>query len=237
MNVTLGIPSESYEPVALRDMEAGSVKRFDIESAVSVDSSPITVNSSRVPDPAISILQVTVRRPFTKKSIAAITWSLFPYVVPLFTILSFIRLALISVGNGQPITRGYSGFLLFYILFAIFCVLLNEHVLKKIYQEPRPTGSASKSYGMPSGHCTSCYAWMVWCLVEIVLLPATHLGITIFLVIFNVLVLGPVPYARVYLKDHTSRQVLVGMFVGSLLGLLGGAVRRILFPNATPLWR
>jgi len=236
MNVTLGLPAENYEPVALRDFPDGSVKRFDIESGLSVDSSPLTVDSGNVSEPAISILQVTVRRPFTKKSIAAIMWSLFPYVVPIFTFLSFIRYAIISVGNGQAVTHGYSGFLFFYIIFAITCVLLNERVLKRVIQEPRPSGSASKSYGMPSGHSTSCYAWMVWCLVEIIAHPASSIALTIFLICLTLVVLGPVPYARVYLQDHTNRQVLVGMLVGTFLGLLAVPFRLWVFPYATPLW-
>lgn len=237
MNVTLGFPTENYEPVALKDMTDGSIRRFDIETGLSFDSSPVTVKSLQSVETAISILQVTVRRPFTKKSIAAITWSLFPYVVPIFTVLSFIRFSVISVGNGEPLTKGYSGFLFFYIIFAIFCVILNERVLKRIIQEPRPSGSASKSYGMPSGHCTSCYAWMIWCLVEIIVHPASSLGLTLFLIFLTIVVLGPVPYARVYLQDHTSRQVLVGMLVGSVLGVLAVPIRMLLFPSATPLWQ
>ncbi len=184
----------------------------------------------------LCVLQVTIRKPLTPRSTAAIMWSLFPYAIPIFCILSFIRHAAISAKAGNSIVSGHSGFLLFYICLAIFGVLLNEKVLKRIIQEPRPAASGCKGYGMPSGHSTNCYAWMVWTIVEIFLHPCASLFVTIFLLCLTVFVLGPVPYARVYLEDHTPRQVLAGMSVGSILGLLAVPVRSVLFPNATPLW-
>jgi membrane-associated phospholipid phosphatase len=184
----------------------------------------------------ISVLQVTIRRPFTIISIMAILWSLFPYVVPLFSILSFMRNLVGAIIDSTSPFSGHSGFLLFFLLLAISGVLLNEHVLKKIFHEPRPAASASKSYGMPSGHSTNCYAWMIWSLMEIVVSPSTNAGFTIFLIVFDLAILGPVPYARVYLQDHTPKQVLVGCCIGIGIGLLAVPIRYALFPHAVPLW-
>ena len=239
VSVTLGLQVENYEPVPLRDFDQRVARGVDVESGFEISESPSTTLFARSKvsqEPAISVLQVTIRRPFTLKSTAAITWSLFPYVVPIFSVLSFVRHSVAAVTRGESVASGYSGFILFYLILAIFGVLLNEKVLKRIIQEPRPAGSASKSFGMPSGHSTNCYAWMVWCIVEIMAHPSSSGWFTIFLICLSLLVLGPVPYARVYLEDHTPKQVLVGMAVGSIIGLIAVPVRVALFPHATPLW-
>lgn len=230
-----GASASEYEPVPLKRMLDGFDDDLDMELGFEIDVSPKR-DSSRPMDRGISILQVTIRRPFTVLSLMAIAWSLLPYVVPVFTILSFVRYMAIAIARGQSITGGYSGFLLFYLLLAISGVLLNEKVLKRIIQEPRPPGSASTSYGMPSGHATNCYAWLVWCLLELWTSRAHSEGLTWFLVLLAVMVLGPVPYARVYLQDHTKKQVLVGCLVGSLIGVVAVPARRIFFPLAVPLW-
>ena len=150
-NVTLGLPLDHMEDIPLKSKGHQSPRDLDIESGLyEFDRSPLTTGGQIVSmEPAISVLQVTIRKPFTIPSLAAITWSLFPYVVPVFSLLSFIRHSAVGLSHGVPISKGYSGFLLFYIFLAVFCVLLNEKVLKRIFQEPRPIGSASKSYGMP----------------------------------------------------------------------------------------
>lgn len=237
MNVTLGIPTDTREHVPLKAKGEHSPLDRDVEAAVfEVDSPQHRQDQLLALAPAISVLQVTIRKPFTIPSMLAITWSLFPYVVPVLSILSLIRHSAVGISHGLAITAGYSGFLMFYAILAIFCVFLNEKVLKRIIQEPRPTASASKSYGMPSGHATSCYAWMVWCIVEILAHPSNSGGFNFFLVWMCMFVLGPVPYARVYLLDHTGRQVFAGMVVGSVIGLLAVPIRAVMFPNAVPLW-
>ena len=239
MNFVVGTPSEddSSGHFPLKNFQSNELTKQDVEQGFEIDESPS--NSIFAPlgeVPPMCVLQVTIRKPLTPLSTAAITWSLFPYAVPIFCVLSFIRHAALAVRSGNSVTSGSSGFLLFYICFAIFGVLLNEKVLKRIIQEPRPSASACKGYGMPSGHSTNCYAWMVWTIVEIIVKPCASLFLTIFLLCLTVLVLGPVPYARVYLQDHTPRQVLVGMTVGTILGLLAAPFRHILLPHATPLW-
>ena len=237
MSTTLGLPVDNREEVPLKTRGDRSPFSPDLESGAFELSSPLNYKDQVLEvQPAISVLQVTIRRPFTTKSILAITWSLFPYVVPIFSILSLVRHAAIGVSNGSSVSSGYSGFLLFFTLLAGFCVLLNERVLKRFIQEPRPAASAAKSYGMPSGHSTSCYAWMIWCLMELLAHPSSSAVFTIFLALLCLLVLAPVPYARVYLQDHTEKQVLVGMGVGTVIGLIALPVRGVLFPNATPLW-
>ena len=235
MNVSLGSAMSDYEPVPLKDMMSdGTPTATDVEMGLEIETSPKT--KVDILDEGFSVLQVTIRRPFTVFSLLAILWSLFPYVVPLFVILSFMRNLAVGIVNGQSPFSGHCGFLLFFILLAISGVLLNEHVLKRMFQEPRPAASASKSYGMPSGHSTNCYAWMVWILMEILLHPSSSGGLNLFLIVFDLVVLGPVPYARVYLQDHTPKQVMVGGSIGSVLGLVACGLRSIMFPQAVPLW-
>ena len=236
MNVTLGLPSDRYDEIPMKSMKAGSDRETDIELGFEIEGGSPMMRDVRNLEPAISVLQVTIRRPYTIPTLMAITWSLFPYVIPIFTVLSFIRHSAVAMSEGTSTRAGYSGFLLFYIFLALFCVLLNEKVLKRIIQEPRPAASASQSYGMPSGHSTSCYAWMVWCLVELLAHPSSSTGFTTFLIVLALFVLGPVPYARVFLHDHTGRQVLVGMAVGSVIGLLAVPIRSWLLPHSTPVW-
>ena len=235
MNVSLGSAMSDYEPVPLKDMMSdGSPSATDVEMGLEIESAP--KSKVDVLDEGIAVLQVTIRRPFTLFSLLAILWSLFPYVVPLFVILSFMRNLAVAIVNGESPFSGHCGFLLFFILLAIGGVLLNEHVLKRMFQEPRPAASASKSFGMPSGHSTNCYAWMVWTLMEILLHPSPSHGLNIFLVVFDLIVLGPVPYARVYLQDHTPKQVIVGGSIGATIGLVAAGMRSAMFPDAVPLW-
>jgi membrane-associated phospholipid phosphatase len=237
MSIILGSPAESdIDPIPLREFQQTVLKKGDIERGFELDDSPISLFAPQALEQPVCILQVTIRKPLTKGSIAAIMWSLFPYAVPVFSVLSFIRHALTAARQGDSIVGGYSGFLFFYICLAIFGVLLNEKVLKRLVQEPRPAASACKGYGMPSGHSTNCYAWMVWMVVEILSHPSASGWFTIFLICLTIFVMGPVPYARVYLQDHTPKQVLVGMVVGSIIGLIAAPIRLWLLAHATPLW-
>jgi acid phosphatase family membrane protein YuiD len=236
MNVSLGSALSDYEPVPLKDFgsDGSPISTSDIEMGMEIEEK-VKVNVDVLQE-GISVLQVTIRRPFTVASIMAILWSLFPYVVPLFVILSFMRNLVGAIIDNTSPFAGHAGFLLFFILLAIFGVLLNEHVLKKMFQEPRPAASASKSYGMPSGHSTNCYAWMTWSILEMLVTPGGSKAFITFLVIFDLLVLGPVPYARVYLQDHTTKQVVVGSSIGAAIGILAVPVRYAIFPHAVPLW-
>ena len=238
MNVALGLPSddEHLEPVPLKDFQAQPSRKPDIEQGFEIDESPNSLFAQFGPEAPMCVLQVTIRKPITRPAMAAIVWSLFPYAVPIFCVLSFIRHAALTAHAGQSVASGHSGFLLFYICLAIFGVLLNEKVLKRIIQEPRPIASACRGYGMPSGHSTNCYAWMIWNTTEILSHPSPSTFVTLFLLCLTIFVLGPVPYARVYLQDHTPKQVMVGMVVGTIIGLLAVPSRLWLFPHATPLW-
>ena len=234
MNVSLGSVSDNYDPIPLKELNGGHEAETDVELGFEMDTSLIIQN--RLLDEGIAVLQVTIRRPFSVLSVMAILWSLFPYVVPLFCILSFIRYIVLSIIAHQLPWTGHAGFLFFYLLLALSGVVLNERVLKRFFQEPRPAASASKSYGMPSGHSTNCYAWMVWVILEVVLHPSRSSGLNWTCVIISLVVLAPVPYARVYVQDHTPKQVLAGCAVGTILGLFAVPLRALLFPNAVPVW-
>jgi hypothetical protein len=77
---------------------------------------------------------------------------------------------------------------------------------------------------------------MTWSILEMLVTPGGSKAFITFLVIFDLLVLGPVPYARVYLQDHTTKQVVVGSSIGAAIGILAVPVRYAIFPHAVPLW-
>lgn len=68
---------------------------------------------------------------------------------------------------------------------------------------PRPPEAVCKHPGMPSGHVMNAYTLMVWCFLEAALDRMVHPE---WLAVI-VLVLGPVPWARVYNKDSGVARV------------------------------
>merc|ERR1712194_46421 len=92
----------------------------------------------------------------------------------------------------------------------------------------RPPEAVCKHPGMPSGHVMNAYTLMVWALLEEMLDPDI---VYPEWCLFIVLVMGPVPWARVYNRDHTRQQVLVSVLAGSLIGALGYIIRGTYFPG------
>eukprot|EP00301_Raphidiophrys_heterophryoidea_P010265 c15342_g1_i1.p1 GENE.c15342_g1_i1~~c15342_g1_i1.p1 ORF type:complete len:248 (+),score=44.95 c15342_g1_i1:37-780(+) len=124
---------------------------------------------------------------------------------------------------------------------AVTATGLNEAIVKQIIKQPRPVGSCSQSYGMPSGHSLLASMQLVWyCFglshrgstrhsakylpLTVGLDPSTtnhhHFWRTILnLVLYSCLFL-PVMPARVFVKAHTAAQVTVGMSCGVVYGLV-----------------
>lgn len=227
--------SNDYDPVGFARMDENELEFDDLElGALEVADAPRTMRHNL--SEGVSVLQVTIRRPFSVLSVMAIFWSLVPYIISILASLGFLHSLVISIMNLQfPIT-GHCGFYLFFALLALSGVLLNEKYLKKKYKEHRPAASASHGYGMPSGHCTNSYAWLIWWLLEILVHPSRSSAMNLVSGLTAVLLLAPVPAARVYLQDHTFRQAFVGCVVGTFLGIFAVFVRWLVFTHAIPLW-
>jgi membrane-associated phospholipid phosphatase len=224
--------ADDYEPVSASTTDTEDILLADLElGALEIDGEYRNVSHGLAD--GISFLQITIRRPYTSMSVLAILWSLIPYIISVSGVVTFAFLARGSITNGQAVYTGHSGFFLYYLVLAVSGVLLNEKVLKPRYKERRPPRSASRGFGMPSGHCTNSYAWMIWWILEAFI----HPGISQFLVVVSALILlAPVPFARVYLDDHTPRQALIGCVIGTCLGVAAIPIRSLIFPNAIPLW-
>eukprot|EP01068_Selenidium_serpulae_P012562 Selendium_serpulae@DN5843_c0_g2_i1.p1 len=89
---------------------------------------------------SISFFSVTVRRPVTKASGAALAYSYFPFAL--------------FLGFGIWFAFFSQVFPYLALIVMSFSSLVSEVILKRIVRQPRPASSAVKSYGMPSSHCT-----------------------------------------------------------------------------------
>merc|ERR1719384_1221670 len=88
--------------------------------------------------------------------------------------------------------------------------LANELVTKQVCKRTmsakltsRPPEAVCKKPGMPSGHAMTAYTLIVWVLLEVAF---DHVVQTKWAAMV-VLLMGPVPWARVYNMDHTVLQV------------------------------
>jgi dolichyldiphosphatase len=86
-------------------------------------------------------------------------------------------------------------------------------VLKFIISEIRPVGSCSTSCGMPSGHSMQSIGIYVFLLCELISRGMT----SPYLIAVITLILVPVTWSRVQLRDHSLAQVAVGSAIGSLV--------------------
>jgi membrane-associated phospholipid phosphatase len=154
-----------------------------------------------------------------------IGWSLVPYLTILFLLAGALLLR--STAALSPLG-----------LFLII-VALNEGVVKRVLQSPRPVGSCmfGLSYGMPSGHAASSIGLLTYLLLETNCdRPELSVAVKSAASLLLLLALAPVPFSRVYLQDHSPAQAVAGAIAGAALGaawfagLYGGAPRRALPP-------
>ncbi|GJQ10740.1 hypothetical protein GpartN1_g2531.t1 [Galdieria partita] len=93
-------------------------------------------------------------------------------------------------------------------------------ILKVSFAQPRPVGGEQSEYGMPSAHSQSMFfvtSYVIFTLSRQRHKPLCDLEKSLlysFLLICSVLV----SFSRIYLGYHSIRQVIVGAFVGCLLG-------------------
>jgi len=86
--------------------------------------------------------------------------------------------------------------------------------LKKLFAQPRPEGSQSKSHGMPSYHAQAAF----FLVTSLPSFQNTMLCDTKFRVVTFVLA-SWVAVTRIHLGQHTPIQVFAGAVVGGVLGL------------------
>lgn len=109
---------------------------------------------------------------------------------------------------------------IFLLLGQICCVLLNQ-ILKNIFRQPRPDGKlgVQMSYGMPSDHAQFISCFLVYMICWLSMTCSFTKSSTRILFISCLIVLWScVVYGRHFLGEHTTPQIVVGIFVGSLFG-------------------
>ncbi|KAI9337779.1 hypothetical protein BDR26DRAFT_863534 [Obelidium mucronatum] len=114
------------------------------------------------------------------------------------------------------------------IYIATICVgqLLGEVLnlaIKKVIKEPRPSSHPmlSDGYGMPSSHSQFMAYFATCCLLHLYLKTSYKNPQWKHLVAFATISLaGIVQYSRIHLEYHSVPQVLVGIQIGTMLGLI-----------------
>lgn len=174
--------------------------------------------------------QVSIRLPIADAlSVFALIWGFLPYIIPLWWL---IWMALSAVEHGAP-----DFFPTYGLCVAVVFVVLNEGITKKICRKlcspkisARPPEAVCNHAGMPSGHVLNSWTLMVWCILEEVF---DHIGHPTTWVLVTVAVMGPVPWARWYNRDHTGKQVWASVVASLFLGALAYVIRRHFFPKHT----
>lgn len=176
--------------------------------------------------------QVSIRLPIRSPlQFVAILYGYLPFIIPIWWL---IWTTSTWAKCGSP--RFYPTFGL---CIAAGFALVNETVTKKICRKllpaditSRPPEAVCKHPGMPSGHVMNAYTLMVWTLIEVAWDYQIHLDYLLILLV----VMGPVPWARVYNNDHTRRQVQVSMAAAVIMGSVAFGIRFLCFPHHRGLW-
>lgn len=179
----------------------------------------------------------------------AVMWSFVPVCVITLAVLEFF------------LRRGTRE--LQFLLFTATITLFNDSILKPLLAEPRPEGSCACTCGMPSGHATVSIGMLTLMLLDgmhrivpiqddqVALsglrrlcarpttIPLTTLRVLshaqfVMLSSVWVLLLLPVPWARVVLKDHSNSQVLAGGGLGALEAAIWFFIARSLEQRIRP---
>jgi membrane-associated phospholipid phosphatase len=171
--------------------------------------------------------QVSIRLPIrSPQQLIAIIYGYLPFIIPIWW---FMWVVGTWSKCGSP-----RFFPAFGLCIAAGFALVNETVTKKLCRKflseeitNRPPEAVCKHPGMPSGHVMNAYTLMTWTLAEVLMDYEIHLDQFIILL----LVMGPVPWARVYNKDHTVPQVVASMLAAVCMGLIATAIRFGNFPD------
>eukprot|EP00658_Telonema_sp_P-2_P008509 TRINITY_DN13212_c0_g1_i1.p1 TRINITY_DN13212_c0_g1~~TRINITY_DN13212_c0_g1_i1.p1 ORF type:complete len:379 (+),score=87.02 TRINITY_DN13212_c0_g1_i1:250-1386(+) len=104
-------------------------------------------------------------------------------------------------------------------------VVLNEGLFKRVIAQDRPSGSCIHSKGMPSSHATLAITYWVLFNLEVLLKPhvtstsswTLHSKAAVLVAAWVLLL--PVPFTRVVLKDHSWAQIGVGALIGTCVAV------------------
>lgn len=218
------------EPMAREIKVPSDVKAIDLEADQDEDNEAHGILYER----KIAVGQVTVRLPLRwhVPTLIALLYGFLPWVIPLVFFIHFC------------FTEHFVSF--YANIITAFATVLNEGFLKPLMKEPRPSKTANRAkdgtptYGMPSGHVINAAALMVWAVLEVCVkgpgLEGRFQSLTVGWLITIVVLMGPVPWARVYNYDHTVRQCVVSLMLGLFVGTTAFAIRVYYFSGHWKPW-
>jgi len=176
--------------------------------------------------------QVSIRLPVRDcLSFTALLYGYLPFIIPIWWALW----ALITyIQYGKPRFFPFFG-----ICIAVGFALVNELITKQICKRTlspsitsRPPEAVCKHPGMPSGHVMNAYTLMVWAFLEAAFDKIVYPEWLLLII----LIMGPVPWARVYNKDHTVAQVVASACCATFMGTVAYFIRKTHFPDHTQPW-
>lgn len=169
--------------------------------------------------------QVSMRLPIQDGiQLTALAYGFLPFLIP--AVWAFWAIE-------SRISDGHARFFpCFGLGISLVFALVNETITKQVCRlalgselTHRPPEAVCRHSGMPSGHVLNAYTLMVWLLLEAVC--DTQIYLEWLLIIF--VAMGPVPWARVYNRDHTVPQVVVSAIIAVPMGAMAFATRKIYF--------
>jgi membrane-associated phospholipid phosphatase len=165
---------------------------------------------------AFALLEVSVPLAPSTLDTLAVLYSFVPWA-------GCLVLAMVVVRKQRD--EVYAARILALLLTAMLAI--NELILKKVLQEPRPERSCLRSHGMPSSHSLLSIGVLSYVALELLWGDCTLNGFRhrtrrdatgLFLSLFALL--APVPFSRVHLHDHHGSQVVMGSALGVVLACL-----------------
>lgn len=185
-------------------------------------------------DKKFAVWQVTIRLPIQGPlHLIALMYGFVPFILPGVIVIHWI------------ITRHFLD--LYAICICLFAFVLNEFILKKLLDQPRPRQTANLDkngrikHGMPSGHVINSACILFWALCELCFSGPGFENeedkkvTTTWLVVVCLLTL-PVPWARWHNSDHSVAQCTVSTILGAIIGPAGYYIRITHFPHHWKYW-
>lgn len=170
--------------------------------------------------------QVSIRLPWRGcLHFIAVMYGFLPFIVPIWFFVWVVE---------TWISRGYPRFFPAYgLAVSAGFALVNELITKRLCRKflpasitDRPPEAVCKHPGMPSGHVLNAYTVLGWLVLEFV---NDEAGLHLEWLLIVLLVMGPVPWARVYNRDHTLAQVAASAVIAGVMSYLAFWIRKTKF--------
>lgn len=136
----------------------------------------------------------------------------------LHTILNRLSRWVVAATFGGVLLLRHDALALWAAMGSVLNVILSI-TLKQILKQERPVPDVSSGHGMPSSHAQSIFFATVLVILSVVKWRGFN-GVTGFLSVLVVALGSYFSWLRVFLRYHTTSQVVVGSIVGSIFSVL-----------------